>query len=73
MQHRPMPEEQAPRTLMQRLDRLAGDMNAFLLIFAIGLAILDLTCFVAIEATNNMPQQMASSTVQHPIADPFGR
>ena len=35
-------------SLMRRLDRAAGQLNAFLVIVAIGLALLDLTCFSAI-------------------------
>jgi hypothetical protein len=35
-------------SLIGRLDRIAGHMNPFLAILAIGLALLDLTCFSAI-------------------------
>jgi len=38
-----------PRSLTARLDRAAGDMNAFLLVLAIGLATLDLTWPVGIQ------------------------
>ncbi|HEV2300563.1 MAG TPA: hypothetical protein VGR91_03240 [Stellaceae bacterium] len=34
-----------PTSLIGRLDRIAGHMNAFLVVIAIGLALLDLTCF----------------------------
>ena len=34
-----------PTSLIGRLDRIAGHMNAFLVVVAIGLALLDLTCF----------------------------
>lgn len=35
-------------SLVRRLDRAAGQLNAFLVILAIGLALLDLTCFSAL-------------------------
>lgn len=35
-------------SLIGRLDRIAGHMNPFLVVLAIGLALLDLTCFSAI-------------------------
>ena len=35
-------------SLVRRLDRIAGQMNVFLVILAIGLALLDLTCFSAL-------------------------
>ena len=35
----------AQRQLMQRLDRAFGEINVFLAALAIGLAILDTTCF----------------------------
>jgi hypothetical protein len=35
-------------SLLRRLDRVAGQLNAFLVVLAIGLALLDLTCFSAI-------------------------
>jgi hypothetical protein len=37
-----------PTSLIGRLDRIAGHMNAFLVVVAIGLALLDLTCFSAV-------------------------
>jgi hypothetical protein len=44
------PKKQPSRTnLTARLDRAAGDMNAFLLVLAIGLAALDLTCLWAFK------------------------
>ena len=38
-----------------RLDRLAGELNAFLLVLAIGLAILDFTCFFAFKVRDALP------------------
>ena len=54
-----------PRSLAARLDRAAGDMNAFLLVLAIGLATLDLTCLWAFkmqEALPTMARATATST-----------
>jgi hypothetical protein len=44
-----------PRTLAARLDRAARDMNAFLLVLAIGLATPDLTCFWAFKMRDALP------------------
>src|SRR5205823_11248728 len=54
-------ENQSPRNHGQaerwtvRLDRLAGELNAFLLVLAIGLAILDFTCFFAFKVRDALP------------------
>src|SRR3981189_2886172 len=37
--------------LMRRLDRVAGEINPFLLIVVVGLVILNLTCFVALTVS----------------------
>ena len=36
--------------LLRRLDHLLGELNFVLLIVATGLAVLDITCFVALRA-----------------------
>ena len=41
--------------LIDRLDRLAREMNAFLLVLAIGLAVLDMTGFVAFTIRDAAP------------------
>lgn len=46
MQLFPHHEDRSPKPLAQRLDRAFANINAFLLALAIGLAILDTTCFV---------------------------
>ena len=38
-----------------RLDRAAGELNAFLLVLAIGLAVLDFTCFFAFQVRDALP------------------
>jgi hypothetical protein len=45
MPQMPSPDGQPFKSLMRRLDRLCGEMNAFLIVLAIGLALLDLACF----------------------------
>ena len=49
MQQPPLREERTSKQLTHRLDRLFGDINAFLIALAIGLAILDFTCFTALR------------------------
>jgi hypothetical protein len=46
---------QPPKGLLDRLDRAAGNMNAYLLVIAIGLAALDFTCFWIFQARNALP------------------
>ena len=60
MQNR-LPKKNPPRSLAARLDRAAGDMNAFLLVLAIGLATLDLTCLWAFKMKEALPA-MARAT-----------
>ena len=36
-----------PKIALQRLDRVTGDLNVLLAAVAIGLATLDMTCFVS--------------------------
>ena len=50
-----------PRSLAARLDRAAGDMNAFLLVLAIGLATLDLTCLWAFRMADALPATARSN------------
>ncbi len=38
---------------MRQLDRVAGEINPLLVIFMIGLGILDLTCYVGLEVSRN--------------------
>ena len=62
------PKKQPSRTnLTARLDRAAGDMNAFLLVLAIGLATLDLTCLWAFKMRDLLPA-MARATATSTMA-----
>jgi hypothetical protein len=38
-----------------RLNRVAGELNIFLMVMAIGLAILDFTCFFAFKVRDALP------------------
>ena len=48
-------EDQPPKGLLARLDRAAEKMNAFLLVLAIGLAVLDFTCFWIFRVRDALP------------------
>lgn len=62
-QHRPGKK----RPLIARLDAAAQDLNAVLLVLAIGLAVLDFTCFFAFEVRNAMPPRIPPATsVENP-------
>ena len=61
MQTRSPKKDPSPRSLAARLDRAAGDMNAFLLVLAIGLATLNLTCLWAFKMKEALPA-MARAT-----------
>jgi hypothetical protein len=45
-----------PGPLMQRIDKIAADLNVVLLIFAVGLATLDLTFMVTQKVVDRLPQ-----------------
>lgn len=58
-----LPENNSPRTgLTARLDRAAGNMNAFLVVLAIGLATLDLTCLWAFKMRDALPGMALATT-----------
>jgi hypothetical protein len=61
MPNRSPKKSPSPKSLAARLDRAAGDMNAFLLVLAIGLATLDLTCLWAFKMRDALPA-MARAT-----------
>src|SRR3954454_1669220 len=56
MQDRWQGQDRSPKGLLDRLDRAAGNMNAYLLVIAIGLAALDFTCFSLFQAQNSLGQ-----------------
>jgi len=54
----------APRApLKQRIERAAADINPLLVIFMIGLGILDLTCYVGIEMSRGRMIHAPASSV----------
>jgi hypothetical protein len=57
------PEKSAQRVPFTRqLDRVAGEINPLLVIFMIGLGILDLTCYVGLEMSRGAHAQGAALT-----------
>jgi hypothetical protein len=57
MQNRWAKRDRSKKRLLNRIDRVAGEMNVFLLIVAIGLAFLDFTCFFVLETRGTIPAQ----------------
>ena len=49
-----------PRFMLRRIDRMAGEVNAFLVVIAIGLAMLDLAC-LAQKLVDEVPAVRASA------------
>jgi hypothetical protein len=45
-----------PSQFLQRIDRIAADLNVVLLVFAVGLATLDLTFMVTQKVVDRLPQ-----------------
>lgn len=45
-----------PRQLMQRVDKVAADLNVVLIVFAVGLATLDFTFMVTQRVIDRLPQ-----------------
>jgi hypothetical protein len=43
------------KQLLQRVDRIAGDLNVLLIVIAIGLATLDLTFLITQNVVNHLP------------------
>jgi hypothetical protein len=66
-----MEREAAMKHYLVRLDRIAGELNAWLLAIAIGLAMLDLTVLIA-KCIPALPQTPAVTSVDggpaHPAA-----
>jgi hypothetical protein len=70
----PLPKDPSPepRNLVLRgLERAAGQLNPFLTILAVGIAILDLTCYVGIAGSRQLAphQQALAPTPAHASAD----
>jgi hypothetical protein len=69
MENRLPEKDPRPRSLAGRLDRAARDMNAFLLVLAIGLATLDLTCLWAFKMRDALPTAARSAAASAPAAN----
>jgi hypothetical protein len=50
----PKPQPPEPRTLLRGLERAAGEINPFLVILALGIAILDFTCYAGLVGSRHM-------------------
>jgi hypothetical protein len=55
------------REWVQRLDRMAADLNVVLTIFAIGLATLDLTFLVTQRVIDRLPELTRVQYVEHHV------
>ena len=58
-----------PSQLFARLDKVAADLNVVLLIFAVGLATLDLTFMVTQKVVDRLPQVTRLADDAAPVAD----
>ena len=56
---------------LNRVDRMAGDLNVVLVVFAIGLAALDLTCLVAERLIDRLPQATPAVFVEQLARSPY--
>jgi len=54
--------------LMQRVDKIAADLNVVLLVFAVGLATLDLTFMVTQKVVDRLPQVTRLADDAAPVA-----
>jgi hypothetical protein len=55
MSNRSPRDDDSAKRLLARLDRVAREMNVFLLVLALGLAALDLTCLWAFRMADALP------------------
>ena len=68
MQNRSPDNDNSRKGLIGRLDRIAAEMNVFLIVLAIGLATLDLTCLWAFKMRDALPTIGHLATTSHPGA-----
>jgi hypothetical protein len=54
------------RQLIQRVDKVAGDLNVILLVFAVGLATLDFTFLVTQKVIDRLPE--VTRVVDQPVS-----
>jgi hypothetical protein len=60
------PNTSVPKKWLRRLDRIAADLNVLLIMFAIGLATLDLTFFVSQRLIDRLPEMTRVVYVAEP-------
>jgi hypothetical protein len=74
MEDRSQRGDDGAKRWFDRLDRSAGELNAFLLVLAIGLAVLDATYFFTFKAVDALPSVnrigMDPSVATRPVANP---
>src|ERR1700693_4390203 len=61
-----------PRQLMERVDKVAADLNVVLIVFAVGLATLDFTFMVTQKVIDRLPQvtRIADDASPNVVATP---
>jgi hypothetical protein len=60
----------APKQLLHRLDRVFGEMNVILLALAIGLAVLDVTCFSALGLSDSLSVPHTTPAIEKALLAP---
>jgi hypothetical protein len=63
-------DDHSPKQLLQRLDRVFGEMNVILLALAIGLAVLDFTCFSALGLSDAWSVPHTTSGIDRALLAP---
>jgi hypothetical protein len=58
------------RDWLRRLDRTAGELNGLLVVFAIGLAVVDVTFLFSERVIDRLPQVVRVVDVERPAASP---
>jgi len=64
MSHPKSRDGDSPTTLRHQLDRWVAELNAFLIVFAVGLAIMDGTCFLILQMRSLPPSQFSQARLQ---------
>ncbi len=64
------PKDQPSPSFARRFDRLLGEMNVVLAVIALGLAVLDFTCFVTLRAAGTLPTLQLQPEMQ--VTQPAG-
>ena len=70
MDHLEQRNDNGAKRWMGRIDSAARELNAFLLVLAIGLAALDFTCFFAFEIREALPSPARVSSDPSVMAKP---